>query len=150
MNFLANKYNIEKIKHLLKKKKLLSFHFFNKKGANNSSKSLKQLHVKTSFLINLIQGSVLRSTISAFKSSISLFFFDVFKKYNFSDLQLRKDILYLILKNKVYFLNQFLQVSNLKFCAQLYSFKRSLAFFIHQKLTSKFFKNLNFYRNNAT
>ena len=141
MSFLVNKYNIEKIKFFFSKKKFLMLHFFEKNNIKNSVNHFKKLHVKTNFLKNLIKVSVFRRTINIFKNSISLGFLDTSENYN-SKLQLNQNLLFLILKKKLYFLKQHISLGSLKFTKKIYDLKYSLKFFSNYNIVSIFFKSL--------
>ena len=136
MNILINKYNVEKIKKIFKNKKLLFVYSLN----SNASKCLKNSFFKISFVKNLIQISIFKQLINFVTSSILFGFIDINKqlyaKFRFN----KADLLFIVFKNKIYSVNQFIIVKVFKFIKKLFNIKRSYNFYFIFKIILKFFK----------
>lgn len=147
MKAQVSKYNIEKTKNFLKKKKLLCFLTLDTYSPNNF---FNNFCGKTNFVKFLIKTSVFRRVLHFINNKSLLICLDITKKLN-SKLKLQKNTFFLFLKNKIYSLTQLKNLILLKFSNLFLHVKLSLKFLADFKIIIKFFKEFAgiFHRNNV-
>ena len=138
MKVLAKKYNIEKTKKILKKKKLLSFLILDTNGLENS---FNRFCGRINFVKFLIKTSVFKQILNFINNKSLFICLDTTKNLD-KKFKLQKNIFFIFLKNKIYFLNQFIKLSFLKFSNLFLNIKLSLMFLTDYKVVIKFLKNL--------
>ena len=138
MKVLAKKYNIEKTKKIFKKKKLLSFLILDTNGLENS---FNRFCGRINFVKFLIKTSVFKQILNFINNKSLFICLDTTKNLD-KKFKLQKNIFFIFLKNKIYFLNQFIKLSFLKFSNLFLNIKLSLMFLTDYKVVIKFLKNL--------
>lgn len=137
MNISVNEYKIEKIKNILKNKKIMFFCFINDTKKICLSDSFKHFFIKTYFAKNLIKKSVLKQIKL---TNLNLWvFLDATEKLHSDYKQHVLNSYYIVLKNNIYYLKQFFSLSELKFAKKLLYLKHFLKIYLNFKVIKKFY-----------
>ena len=103
MNISVKEYKIEKIKNILKNKKIIFFCFLNSTDSVILLNRFKHFFIKTYFTKNLIKKSVLKQ-ITITNLNLLMFLDVTVKLFNINLKQYGLNSYYILLKNNIYLL----------------------------------------------
>ena len=139
MNISVKEYKIEKIKNILKNKKIIFFCFLNSTDSVILLNRFKHFFIKTYFTKNLIKKSVLKQ-ITITNLNLLMFLDVTVKLFNINLKQYGLNSYYILLKNNIYLLRQLLSLNELKYAKKLLCLKYFLKFYLNFNIINKFYK----------